>query len=339
MYSINTDYLEFRCQDTTGYISSFISNGSNKLYIISQNLKLSKTLDFKYYSQKYLKCFEILLNEEKVGFLYTDPIRNTYYSANDIISIRMDNQVLYDPELSSILKQSLDELQLTPKGISRLDIAYDTDVDVLKRFKRLYNQLNRYSYKNRGKTTVNGTGLYDTQINIGSLRSQGKTVIIYDKSTLLRQQSKEYLNALYSTIFKDDSVYRVEVRVTSKTTGKYDINLYKLGDKAYLESLFIEFTESMLDFRYKQSNQNTTRQRKVPFLELNRNSIKVDHKLKSTVVKGNNSMKFMIWKLHCDMNHLEEFNEMRREIKKVIGLYVEMSGLQDWYRKKEILER
>lgn len=103
MYSINTDYLEFRCQDTTGYISSFISNGSNKLYIISQNLKLSKTFDFKYYSQKYLKCFEIFLNEEKVGFLYTDPIRNTYYSANDIISIRIDNQVLYDPELSSII--------------------------------------------------------------------------------------------------------------------------------------------------------------------------------------------------------------------------------------------
>jgi len=338
MYSINPDYLEFRCQDTTGYISSFITNGSNKLYIISQNLKLSKTLDFKYYSQKYLKCFEILLNEEKIGFLYTDPVRNTYYSTNDIISIRIDNQVLYNPELSSILKQSLDELQLTFKGISRLDIAYDTDVDVLKKFKRLYNQLNRYSYKNRGKTTVNGTGLYDTQINIGSLRSQGKTVIIYDKSTLLRQQSKAYLNDLYETIFHDDSVYRVEVRVTSKTTGKYEIDLYKLGDKAYLESLFIEFSESMLDFRYKQSNTNTTRQKKVPFLELNGSSINLTKKLKSTVVKGNNSMKYLIWKLHCDLKR-GEFQLMKREIMKVIGLYVEMSGLQDWYRKKEMLER
>ena len=274
-----------------------------------------------------------------VGFLYTDPIRNTYYSTNDIISIRIDNQVLYNPELSSIIKQSLDELQLTYKGISRLDIAYDTDVDVLKKFKRLYNNPNRFTYKNRGKTTVNGTGLYDTQINIGSLRSQGKTVIIYDKSTLLRQQPmKEYLTSLYKTIFKDDSVYRVEVRVTSKTTGKYDIDLYKLGDKAYLESLFTEFSESMLDFRYKQSNQNTTRQKKVQFLELNGSSITVNHKVKSTVVKGNNSIKFMIWKLHCDMNK-EEFLEMRREIKKVIGLYIEMSGLQDWYRKKEMLER
>jgi hypothetical protein len=286
-----------------------------------------------------LKCFEILLNDRKIGFLYTDPVRNTYYSNNDIISIRIDNQVLYDPELGSILKHTLNELQLTIMGISRLDIAYDTDVDALKRFKRYYNNPNRYSYKNRGKTTVNGTGLYDTQINIGSLRSQGKTVIVYDKTTLLRQQPvKEYLNELYKTIFHDDSVYRVEVRVTSKYIGKYDIELFKLGDNAYLESLFIEFSESMLDFRYKQSNPNTTRQKKVPFLELNGNSIKIDHKLEGRVVKGNNSMKFMIWKLHCDMNH-EEFSEMRREIKKVIGLYVEMTGLQDWYRKKEMLER
>ena len=94
----------------------------------------------------------------------------------------------------------------------------------------------------------------------------------------------------------------------------------------------------MLDFRYKQSNPNTTRQKKVPFLELNGNSINLTKKLKSTVVKGNNSLKYLIWKLHCDINK-EEFNDLRREIKKVIGLYVEMTGLQDWYRKKEILER
>jgi septum formation topological specificity factor MinE len=46
----------------------------------------------------------------------------------------------------------------------------------------------------------------------------------------------------------------------------------------------------------------------------------------------------MIWKLHCDLKR-GEFQQMKREIMKVIGLYVEMSGLQDWYRKKEILER
>jgi hypothetical protein len=35
----------------------------------------------------------------------------------------------------------------------------------------------------------------------------------------------------------------------------------------------------------------------------------------------------------------EEFSEVKREIKTVIGLYVELTGLQDWYRKKEMLER
>ena len=35
----------------------------------------------------------------------------------------------------------------------------------------------------------------------------------------------------------------------------------------------------------------------------------------------------------------EEFNELRREMRMVIDLYVKMSGMEDWYRKKEILER
>jgi hypothetical protein len=46
------------------------------------------------------------------------------------------------------------------------------------------------------------------------------------------------MEGLYSVVFGHKDIYRVEVRVTSKTTGKYDIDLYKLGDKEYLESLF-----------------------------------------------------------------------------------------------------
>ncbi len=339
MYSINADYLEFRCQDTTGYMSSQLSNGSNRVYIISKNLKLSKMTDYKYYKPNFLKCFEILLDNRKVGFLYAEPIRNSYFSKNDIIIIRIDNHVLYDPDLSSIIKTCLNELQLTIMGISRLDIAYDTQIDVLKKFKTLYNNPNRYTYKNRGKTIVNGTGQYDTQINIGSLRSQGKTLIIYDKSSLLRQQNgKEYLNELYSTIFQDESVYRVEVRVTSKYLGKYQIDLFKLYDKNYLETLFHEFSHSVLDFRYKQSNSNTTRQKKVPFIELNGNGIRLERKVSVNKEKGNNSMKYLIGKLHSDLKK-EEFHQFGREIKLVIGLYVEMTGLQDWYRKKEMLDR
>jgi hypothetical protein len=338
MYTINVDYLEFRCQDKSGYISNFVSNTPNRLYIISPTVKLVKTSDFKYYSRWFLKCFDILINNEKIGFLYTDPLRNSYYSVNEIISIRIDNQVLYRPDINLILRQVIDELQLTPKSITRLDIAYDTDKDLLKRFKRLYNQIGRYTYKNRGKTTVNGTGVYDTQINIGSLRSQGKTVIIYDKSTLLRQQSKAYLDGLYKTVFGEKDVYRVEVRVTSKTTGKYDIELYKLGDKGYLESLFEDLGGSLLDFRYKPSNRNTTRQDKIKFVDLNRTGVELIKKLSVRTIKGDNSMKYLIWKLHCDKDR-PEFSSISKEIRQVMGLYVEMTGLKDWLRKKEMKEK
>ena len=44
-------------------------------------------------------------------------------------------------------------------------------------------------------------------------------------------------------------------------------------------------------------------------------------------------MKYLIWKLHCDEDR-SEFSSTLREIKQVMRLYVEMSGLKDWLRKK-----
>ena len=337
MYIINADYLEFRCYDESGYISSFVSNNPNKLYIISNKVKLSKTADYKFYSTRYLKCFEILLYDEKVGYLYTDPIRNTYYSTNNIISLRIDNQILYRPDLNNIMEQVVAEMQLVLKGITRLDIAYDTNINVMKKFKRFYNNTKKYSYRNRGKTIVNGTGLLDTQINLGSLKSQGKTVIIYDKSTILRQSNKDYIQALFESIFGLSEVFRVELRITSKTTNKFKIDILKLGDKTYLESLFELLGGSFMDFRNKESNSNITRQTRIKLLELKNSGIELTKKISVPSLKGNNSMKYLIWKLHSDLKK-EEFLSISRELKMTIGLYVKLSGLQDWYEKKIIKE-
>jgi hypothetical protein len=331
MYLLNADYLEFRCKDESGYVS-YLTDGSNKIYIISHKLKLAKTVDLKYYSQRFFKCFDVLLNDMKIGYLYSDPIRNLYYSANDILSIRIDNEVLYSQSFSEILGQVLTELQLTIKGITRLDIAYDTDVDILKRFRRFYNNIEKYTFKNRGKTIVNGTGRYDTQINIGSLKGQGKTIIIYDKSTLLRQQSKDYIIHLFEAVFGNQNVYRCEVQLTSKTLNKYDIDILKLGDKAYLEQIFGEFCESLIDFRRKDDS-NVSRQTKIDFLELNRCSVELPRRVGTGTVKVDNYVKHMIWKLYCD-SQKEEFKDIARELRAVVNYYVEMLGLVNWLKKK-----
>lgn len=61
-------------------------------------------------------------------------------------------------------------------------------------------------------------------------------------------------------------------------------------------------------------------------------------KLSVRTIKGDNSMKYLIWKLHCDRNK-EEFSSISKEMRQVEGLYVEMSGLKDWLRKKEMKEK
>ena len=335
MYLLNKDYLEFRCQDTTGYISNFISNSPQKLYIISPTVKLSKTVDLKYYSRWYLKCFDIIINEQKVGYLYTEPIRNTYYSNKEIVSIRIDNETLYSSEYNVIVDQILSELQFNIKGITRLDIAYDTDIDLLKRFKKFYNNIEKYTYKNRGKTTVNGTGQYDTQITIGSLRGQGKTIMVYDKSSLLRQQSKEYLMEMYQQVFGHKNIYRIEVRLTSRSLNKYEIDLMKLGDKEYLEGIFSYFMESLIDFRKTGSNKNVSRQDKVQFLTLNGGMELPKRIVSPNKIKGDNNMKYLIWKIHCDRDK-EEFAMIAREMKVVERKYVELSELNEWVRNKVI---
>jgi hypothetical protein len=275
-----------------------------------------------------------------VGLLFTNPYRNNYYYSNNLVSIRINNQTLYNPELDRINAQIIDELQLSFHGITRLDIAYDTNVNLLTKFKRFYNNPNRYTYVHREQTYINGTGKFDATIYIGSQENTNKEkqTTFYYKSNLLKHQEKAHLSEVFESVFGSENVFRVEVHMYSRFTKKFDIDLFNLTDKTYLENLFRLVSNKSLDFRDKRSNTNITRQIKIPFMELNGSSVKITQKLKSNSVKGNNTMKHLIWKLHNDMKK-EEFAAMCREIKMLIELYTKMSGLQDWYRIKMISER
>jgi hypothetical protein len=224
-------------------------------------------------------------------------------------------------------------VSLTPHGISRLDIACDTTENILDQFKDWYNDTHNYSFKNRGKLFVNGTGPSDSQTFIGSLKSREKTIIIYDKTSQMILKEKPFLKDIYNEVFGKSSVYRAELRLYSKETRNLNIDPSMLDDKSYLESIYKEFFNKMVDFRIKGKNSNISSQAKVNLIPFTNLSMVLTKKLNVKVPESNNQVKFLIKKLIEDSGK-PEFKEYKTNMTSLALKFVQEYQLEDWFNKK-----
>jgi hypothetical protein len=106
-----------------------------------------------------------------------------------------------------------------------------------------------------------------------------------------------------------------------------------LDDKSYLEMIFKEFFNKMVDFRIKGKNSNISSQEKVNLIPFTNSSMELTKKLKFNGPESNNHIKFMIKKIIQDSNR-PEFKEYKTNMTSLALKFVQEYQLEEWYNKK-----
>jgi hypothetical protein len=265
--------LEFRANmvyQFNNHLPNIIYNFSGGLF-----LKLTRGKNSTY-NEYYPYCYKIQLMEENIGLLYAKSETLTSDDGLNII-IKLDNHISYTKETKPLLNLLVNSLGLNQMIIKRLDIAYDTSYDILTDFKNLYNDPS-VEFKNEGKIKVLGTGPKDDYTTIGSKKSITKFISIYNKTNELKKSNKDYIRYIHTHTLGYKKIYRIELRLFYKLIDIKKIDLMRLGDVNYLESLFKDKFESLVQFQDKKTGG------KINLITLNNASIKI---LKSVRLKSN----------------------------------------------------
>jgi hypothetical protein len=217
----------------------------------------------------------------------------------------------------------VDELGLTKMMVSRLDICYDTDTDVLTKFKSLYYD-NTIKFRNRNKIKVKGTGKDDDELTIGSLKGRSRCISIYNKTLEINHSHKEYIRTIHRKAFGIKNIYRVELRIMNKTLEIKDIDLMRLGTTEYLETIYDTYFDNLVQFVDVKTNS------KVDFLILNNTGKRLNRVSKKKIQGGVKQIK-----AHINfMDKESKSSEFRGNIKawsQIRGVLLKKYELETWY--------
>ncbi len=309
------------------------------IYNFPSGLTLQKTVKLNNYSPQFHDSFEIVKNNQTVAYLYTRPIRNPYFIKNDMVVLKLANWYLYQRQISNLIQDLIYGFQATYHmtfefhSFGRVDVAYDTDVDLLSRFKYMFNRKSRYSFKNANKFKVRGLGRDETETTIGSMRKRKRMVSIYNKTHELTNIKKPYLSYLYSTVFGLSTVYRCELKLFNTEINQYQIDPFRLDDPLYLLSVYRVFIDQMIDFRINNGS-NISRQRKVQFISFKNEQLIIPSVPVIQNQKTSNSIKYLVKKLYEDS--VGQFKYYRQLLRFVAELFIKHHNLDEWCKAKNI---
>jgi hypothetical protein len=333
MFIINLDALELR------FVMKGTQLSPSCIYNFPSGLTLQKTVKMNNYNPQFNDSFEIVKNAQTVAYLYTRPIRNPYFIHKDIVVLKVVNWYLYQRQISNLIQdliagfRSTYHIDFEFHSFGRVDIAYDTDIDLLARFKNMFNRKSRYSFKNTNKFNVRGLGRYDTETTIGSINKRKKMIMIYDKTLELANVKKPYLSCLFTSVFGLATIYRCELRLFNTEINKYQIDQNKLDDPDYLLSVFKLYIDQMIDFRFN-NNSNISRQSRVQFISLIPQQLIIPPVPIVPPQKTNNSIKHLVKQLYDESVGL--FICYRHLLKFVAELFIKHYNLDGWCKAKNI---
>ncbi len=321
-YLLNVDFLEFRANSQI-LLNNFLSNG---IYKISNVLSLEIIKDYGYFKLTYPFCFKIRYKDDDIGLFYTKSL-DLSLSRDLNIMVRIDNKVFYVYSIGSILKMLVEALGLTKIIIKRLDVCYDTDFDVLSKFKTLYYDTST-KFRLRNKIKVKGTGKDDDELTIGSLKSRTKCISIYNKTKEINSSHKEYIRNLHKEIFGQKFIYRVELKLMNKTMEIKDIDIMRLENTDYLETIFNTYFDNLVQF----SDMNTNE--KIDFITLNNTGKKLQRAVKQKSQCGGKQVKSIINFLDKEIE-TKEFRGKKTSWKLLRSVLIVKYGLDEWYLMKK----
>ena len=247
-YTINLDWLELIAIGGISILETDIRMGRvQENYIFSENLILTQTNKHEHTGFYY--CFNIILNEEKVGYLFYGSNGKFRYANPDSNIIHIENHVLYQTGLSQKLKLILDTLQLSFSHYCRLDIAIDGS-GLIEKHNSLVNSKLFFRKQKALMQSVNDEKTKQhTGYTIGSRKSE-KYIIIYGKTQEINKSNKVYITEFWqkNNLYISQKVDRVELRLFSKALKNFCSDFSCLESTDYLANFFQRSSGRYLEF-------------------------------------------------------------------------------------------
>ena len=317
-YLLNVDGLLF-VASTEINLNNYLSGS---IYKFPNGLFLEKETNSKYSKRAYSYYFKIQYKGKDYGHLYTKTMDLSYSSGFNIL-VWIANKTFYTESLDFINKLIFDALKVTKSKISRLDISYDTDTNILSEFKRLYyNPTVKFRWK--GKINVNGTGDDDLLLPIGSLSGRVKSILIYNKTKELIKKDKEYIRNVHNKVFGINVIYRIELRIMSKTLELKDINILNLDNTEYLELIYNTYFDDLIYFTDINTNN------KIEYITLNNTANKLSRAVKQKIKCGGKQVKAFINFLDKESKSTG-FTGLMNAWKLIRSALLKKYGLETWY--------
>jgi len=357
--TICVDTLKVMYQPQQLNLSDYNTFQKNNCLITLIKQKNHKTL-----SNSYTDIFKITIidvnDKFSVGYLsFGDKFKN------DLINLNFLKSFLYKKNFTHYISLIQSSLGLVLNNISRIDIAYDTNKDIVKRVFRLAKNDNYYLMSL--KKEINkfaGAYTYSKQDksfnNSIYIVSKSKMLCIYDKTSQISQKwyqngfNEECVSEYHKKHFSSsEAITRVEVRLFNKGLVKYakskynktttnktqlNIRLSQLENKDYLYSLFDNNLNSLLSVRIKDNYYRKNKKslsKKIDIMNLKYNKQNMTSKT-TTIVRQNRDLSKLKTAIDNQINGILDFNAT---IKYLIKL-IKDNGLEnEYYEELKMLLR
>lgn len=230
--------------------------------------------------KEYSNTFDIIIPDynEEIG-IYKKRYATIYYGSTNPfrqqLYLKIENEELYK-ESFGILDYIEDCLDLKFSTNSEIELAVDTDFDIISRFYRLLKNekytpriLKKYYYDMDEELSNVLNCSKGTRKNPFKFKSfyiknkeSGLELKCYNKSKEIidNDNKKQYIKDKLGF----DNIYRIEIHVKHKllkdTMDKMNITdmdiRYNLFNKDFLSNLYIELLDRLIMIRYKENNYN-----------------------------------------------------------------------------------
>lgn len=223
---------------------------STALSIYKQGLTTLTLLNPEQRHKSYHLSYSVEVDGKRIGTIDSNPVRATY--AANMVHFRTTNQLLYTSELLSSINRLIADFNLVLNNYSRIDIAIDTNVDVMKRFEKYFFDPEHYHF-HRNKTQIDKINTFGTVERNGETNYtlylannvNGRSLKLYNKSIEIVESSKKH----YITEFHrnnglniNQDIWRFELSITNDAISEYEI-IYRLKT---------DYNSALTEYRYNK---------------------------------------------------------------------------------------
>lgn len=272
-YCVAVDWLEFYGSCFVNSITGNFNIDANLYYELNQNFYLCNFRSMNSYYTSIADVYEmdnevnrkvatLVFNAQSCKYASVEEKATKEYIDNVSTSnIQFVNEVLYECNLSDLIKRVFVALKYTSLSITRLDIAFDNTENLKDIVFDIDNNtlpelLAKKGQKNTSRVQRNGEYV---SAKIGTNFSD-KIVVCYNKTKELLRSKKAYISSFWQNneIDTNKDVWRTEFRFNSKALKKLDLGVNKIIENIDCSQFLYEIVKSLnenllnLKIRYKK---------------------------------------------------------------------------------------